>query len=139
MIRQLSSIQRQASLSATGAIRKTPTAAQEVILNILPLHIYIQGVANSVTCRRYRCSSPISPLLRHDYCKLHREREMLPKRSFHQAFNTSIEVLVPNREAWGKEPPLYVEIACYTDGFKTNNGAGTGIYCAKPKPEGPSA
>ncbi|XP_074039468.1 ribonuclease H-like [Leptinotarsa decemlineata] len=53
--------------------------------------------------------------------------EMLPQYSFGKNFKT----IITGREAWKRGPPINTEIACYTDGSKTEEGVGAGI--TKPK------
>lgn len=48
-IRQLQSIQRLACI--TGDMETTPNAALEVLLNLPPLHIYLQGEVKTVLYR----------------------------------------------------------------------------------------
>ncbi|GJQ80034.1 hypothetical protein Trydic_g5013 [Trypoxylus dichotomus] len=42
-------LQRIACVCITGAMRTCPTAAMEVILDLTPQHIVVEGVANSIT------------------------------------------------------------------------------------------
>nr|CAI5846075.1 unnamed protein product [Callosobruchus analis] len=51
----LSKVQRAASLSITGAMKGTPTAALEVLLNIPPLDIYVEGEAK-MSANRMQCN-----------------------------------------------------------------------------------
>ncbi|XP_074027278.1 ribonuclease H1-like [Leptinotarsa decemlineata] len=55
--------------------------------------------------------------------------EMLPQYSFGKNFKT----IITGREAWKGGPPINAEIACYTDGSKTEERVGAGIYITKPK------
>ncbi|XP_074027682.1 uncharacterized protein [Leptinotarsa decemlineata] len=141
-IRRLSGIQRQACLAATGAMRTTPTASLEVLLNLTPLHLYIQGEARSVISRLTRGQMPISMLHGKRYNELNKELEndpimgmpsddMLPQYSFGKNFKT----IITGRGAWKGGPPINTEVACYTDGSKTEEGVGAGIYITKPKTE----
>lgn len=47
-------------LCSTDAVRTTPTATMEVILNLPPIHIYMQGTDRSTTYRLRYKQSPIS-------------------------------------------------------------------------------
>jgi hypothetical protein len=42
---QLSRIQKMACLNITGAMKSTPTAAMEMLLNMTPLHLLIMAEA----------------------------------------------------------------------------------------------
>ena len=48
---KLSRIQRLACLGITGAMRTTPTAAMEVLLNLPPLHLFIRREARMAVFR----------------------------------------------------------------------------------------
>ena len=49
--KRLSKVQRLACLSITGALRTTPTASLEVILDLCPLHIFLKMEACRSLCR----------------------------------------------------------------------------------------
>lgn len=136
----LGAIQRQACLSATGAMKTTPTRAIEVLLNLPPLPIFIQGEARAVACRLSKGQQPISKLHGAAHLKQIEELEndqilgmpsdrMLLKYSFEKNFKVNIH----DRDTWKEGPPIQAEIAWYTDGSKTNDGVGAGIYGTKPK------
>jgi hypothetical protein len=50
---KLTKIQRLACLGITGAMRTTPTAALEALLDLPPLHLYVEGQAR-LTAHRMR-------------------------------------------------------------------------------------
>src|ERR1044072_996394 len=53
----LSRLQRLACLCITGAIRSTPTAAMETMLNLPPLDIYVRGEARIAAYRLSKTSN----------------------------------------------------------------------------------
>ncbi|XP_073978772.1 uncharacterized protein [Rhodnius prolixus] len=139
-VRALSGIQRLACLSVTGAMRTSPTAALEVLLNLPPLHIYIQGVTRAVVVRLMEGQAPIT--VRHGgaYQELYEELEadpilglpsdfMTPKYNFDKPF----KVCIGDREAWRRGPPVVGDSMWYTDGSKMEEGVGAGVYGVKPK------
>ncbi|XP_074042447.1 uncharacterized protein [Leptinotarsa decemlineata] len=94
----------------------------------------------SVISRLTRGQMPISMLHGKRYNELNKELEndpimgmpsdeMLSQYSFGKNFKT----IITGREAWKEGPPINVEIACYTDGSKTEKGVGAEIYITKPK------
>lgn len=132
---KLSKTQRLACLNITGAMRTTPTAALEVILNLDPLHLAIQGEAFKQAIELHKlfkfkegdhtghleilnkanhikemtlCSDQIEPVL-----------EL--KRNY--------TVLIPKRTEWDSNPIWLREGAqkWFTDGSKTTEGVGAGI------------
>jgi hypothetical protein len=48
---ELNKLQRLARLAITGAMRTTPTAALEVLLGLLPLHVIIEAEAQAAIYR----------------------------------------------------------------------------------------
>jgi hypothetical protein len=54
----LSRIQRMACLVITGAMRSTPTAAMEVLLNLTPLDLLIMAEARMALCRLWITKQP---------------------------------------------------------------------------------
>jgi len=49
--KSLETAQRQATMSITGALRTTPSKPLQIMLNIPPLHLFVQGVALSTMVR----------------------------------------------------------------------------------------
>ncbi|XP_074038066.1 ribonuclease H-like [Leptinotarsa decemlineata] len=54
---------------------------------------------------------------------------MLPQYSFGKNFKT----IITGKEAWKEGPSINADIACYTDGSKTEEGVGAGINITEPK------
>lgn len=138
--RQLSCVQRLACLATTGAMRTTPTAAMEVLLNLPPLHIFIQKEARSIRYRLLQGHAPISQQHGSDHLKLYEELRADPLLGMHSdsmiprySYEKNFKVQIPGREAWEEGPPVRAELALYTDGSKTEEGVGAGIYEAQSK------
>lgn len=134
-IRQLESIQRQACLCVTGAMRTTPTAALEVLLNLPPLHIHIQGEARSVNHRLLQNQVSISQTHGTKYQRLIDELKADPLTGMpgdamvqRYSFEKKYTVIIPERESWKIGLPVKAGSIWYTDGSKTEKGVGAGIY-----------
>jgi len=56
--RKLEHLQRLACLYITGALRTTPTKALEIIVDLLPLPVFIMQTA-MIACLRLRVKSPV--------------------------------------------------------------------------------
>ena len=137
-IRLLNNAQRLACLCITGALKTTPTAAIEVLLNLPPLHIFIQGEARSVMHRLIHNQQHVSKTHNADNRKLIKELKThnimgqpidatATRYSFHNKFN----VIIPDREDWKKGVPIQAEAIWYTDGSKTSEGVGAGVVGIK--------
>lgn len=117
-----------------------PTAALEVLLDLPPLHIFIQGEARSVVHRLMQGPTPISLQHGTEHQRLHLEMKadpilgmptdtMVPRYNFNKNFQT----VIPDREDWKDSPPISSQSIWYTDGSKTEQGAGAGIHGTRPK------
>ncbi|XP_037941860.1 uncharacterized protein LOC119674776 [Teleopsis dalmanni] len=129
-IKPLEKVQRHAAMCITGAIRTTPTAALEVILNLPPIDIFAENMA-AKTAERLRITG------------------QLTRRSFgHNVVNQNatldsdymIPIMYPGatiktvieNEGWKKGMvPKCNTINVFTDGSKMEVGVGAGIYCAE--------
>jgi len=58
---QLGRIQRMACLAITGAMKSTPTAAMEILLNLTPLDLVIQAEARMALYRLHILKQPADP------------------------------------------------------------------------------
>ncbi|XP_054281228.1 uncharacterized protein LOC128998898 [Macrosteles quadrilineatus] len=139
-VKRLQKIQRVACLSITGAMRGTPTAALEVVLNLPPLDIIVKGEARMAAYRmacsgnwKYNASSEHTRVV--DKVQTN-SLEMLPDRmvkitDLEKPYNVNIV----DRDAWDKGEPEFMKrgITWYTDGSKKPTGTGAGIYGVRPK------
>ena len=135
---KLSKVQRLACLSVTGAMRTTPTAAMEVLLNLPPLHIYVEGEAR-VGRYRLQCGGMWdSSSCDYGHQKFGRDMildtilemgtdKMIPTL----CFNKPVTVSITERGEWteGTQPIPKDGLVWFTDGSKTNDGTGAGAYC----------
>lgn len=137
---KLGRIQRLGCLNVTGAIRTTPTAALEVLLDLPPLDLYVRCEAmatSSRLCRigqwkqygmgvghseaNNRAGQQISVLgLRSDHT--------IPKYYFDKRF----KVLFPTREEWTEQQVTEEDcLSCFTDGSRMANSSGAGVFISQ--------
>lgn len=138
---KLNSIQRMASLAITGAMSSTPTVTLEALLDLPPLGVFIQGQARMGAYRLQQtgCWRSRWPLTGHQKISqvisgdaLHMPSDhMTPRLSVDKTFKTKI---LP-REDWGSGRASYDEddVVWFTDGSKTEEGSGSGIYGIRPE------
>lgn len=124
--KSLEKFQRMICIGISGAMRTTPTAAMEVILSMLPLHIFLEQTA-MITAYRLICTEQWctnSYTNSHAYIQqrmllkgadLAMPSDKLVKTAI---FQRNFKVIIPNREEWLVHytyPPTS-GIVCYTDG-----------------------
>ncbi|XP_048478231.1 uncharacterized protein LOC125488794 [Plutella xylostella] len=138
----LSSLQRLACLMATGAIRSTPTAAMEAMLNLSPLHIHVQKEARSAMLRaaeggRNRWHSAVFSSLHRELLSTHAMAMPSDAMETEYCFSRLFSVEIPEREKWNDDKALQTfrsgDIVWYTDGSKKEGLAGSGIYGERPR------
>ena len=108
-------------------MKSTPTIALEVLLNIEPIDLFIASVAAKSAVRLY--------LLGHfkQRGSGHRSIEIGNLNSDYRGktlnFSKTTQTFFPSREDWQLGlVEMQGEIAVYTDGSKTSEGTGSGIY-----------
>ena len=131
---RLGKIQRLACLLVTGAMNTTPTAALECILNFPPLNIYVQGVALATYHRLRYCGLWGKHYTTHCEIVKYGGRVLMmrlpsdgivPQVKVFKAYKT----VIPLRAGWKRQNSLSLGPICiYTDGSKTNQGVGAGVY-----------
>ncbi|RVE41707.1 hypothetical protein evm_013638 [Chilo suppressalis] len=129
---KLQSLQRLASVAATGCMRTTPSAALEYLMNLRPLDLVIQEEAkaaalrlkslglwrlNTVTTHSnilQKCTKEI-PLLEAPMDRV------LSQHVFDRRYNIQLTAEKADYSGAG-------EVRIYTDGSKTNSGTGAGVF-----------
>lgn len=130
---KLSKIQRLASLNMTGALRTTPTAALEAILNLTPLDLVVK--ARAVNSALRLCCQGLTPRNAFGHMSILKEFDVPDTTSFDYmiprvCLEVPFETLIPERQSWSTISVLREnEIAIYTDGSKMTTGTGSGVYC----------
>ncbi|KAL1446432.1 hypothetical protein WDU94_012296 [Cyamophila willieti] len=136
----LRKLQRLACLCITSAMKSTPTAAMETMLNLPPLDIYITGEARMGAYRMQQNNiwksqgyghTKISTLV-HNPVLVMGSDYMIAKTSFNKTIKTGTNK--PEIE-WAEKEKALISKGClvwYTDGSKTEEGSGAGIHSMNP-------
>jgi hypothetical protein len=135
--RKLNKLQRLACIAIAWAMKTTPTAAMEVLLGLPPLHVVIEaesqaGIYILMCNQQWRPKST-----NYGHAKRSRDMEqepillmgtdrMTPRYVFHKPF----KIHLSSRHEWqnGFNPYNKGGLVWYTDGSKTNEGTGAGVY-----------
>lgn len=133
-LKEINKIHRISLISITGAFKTTATASLEIILNVLPIDLYIKETASKSAIRLSQSSlfkknsyghsnilgTLIGPSMITDY--------IIPYADFNKKINTCF----PTREQWERNVVIKIsDINVYTDGSKMDTGTGCGIFCEK--------
>lgn len=132
--KKLDSLQRTACIGITGALRTTPTAALEVMINLIPLDLFIVSTAAQSASRlnnlgRFRVSEighrNILSFYEGSRIDTHTDQIQSEMR-----FESLYETVIPTRDEWTNNTVIpQNEISVYTDGSKMDIGTGSGIHC----------
>ncbi|KAJ8968113.1 hypothetical protein NQ317_002439 [Molorchus minor] len=139
---KLSGLQRLASLAITGALRTTPSAAMEILLDLPPLHIFMEREARWATYRLHQASSSmlqattmeqnrlIDDIKSHSILSM--PSDVMPSRT---SSNLYYKVLFPKRDEWecNKDALQKADSCWFTDGSKTPEGTGAGVHSCNPR------
>lgn len=135
---KLNKLQRIGCIAVTGAMRTTPTAALEVMTDLVPLRLHIEGEALLSVHRMKQAglfSRKLPPGGHAELLLTRRSGELLMPcdRITRKMIFGSVTVDIPEREAWTEGvPPLPDDtIKWYTDGSRMDGLAGAGIYYAE--------
>lgn len=134
--KELAKVQRLASLCITGAMRTTPSAALDVILDMPPLHFQVEREAMNTAWRiqQYKKYKPgdftghLSILGKISaFCDLEMISDVIPKT---YDFEKPFETVYPTREEWTGGQVVIEEgaIAYYTDGSRKDGKVGLGVW-----------
>ncbi|XP_055850655.1 uncharacterized protein LOC129915201 [Episyrphus balteatus] len=140
----LNKVQRLACLCITGSMRTCPTAAMEVILHLTPLHEVISSTANGTILRFAKEETgtgksiglkerdSISNTTVKNLLDIPRDC-MIKKYNFEKNFQTQFS----SKAKWVSESTNYTfnanAIKWYTDGSRTADGTGAGIFGPRTK------
>lgn len=132
---ELSKLQRLACIAITGALRTTPTAALEILTDLIPLHIHIEGEAQLSLLRLQQGGLLSRKVPNGGHAeildKLKPELSMPSDRRSRKLMFGDVRAEFPERDVWNNEslPFLQGSTTWYTDGSKIGNSTGAGIYC----------
>lgn len=134
---ELSKLQRLACICIMGAMSTTPTAAMETILNLPPLDIVIKAEAR-MGAYRLKCNgnwydnhlghTKIESIVTNSLLEM-RSDIMTPKINTNKPFKTQLSWENKTEETLVQSGKL----VWYTDGSKTDNGSGAGVYGLAPR------
>ncbi|XP_055715172.1 uncharacterized protein LOC129809388 [Phlebotomus papatasi] len=139
-VEALNRFQRHACLAITGALRSTPTAALEVLLNLLPLHIFIEQEALkcAIRLRNRELWNDRGTLIGHrkilkDVEEIFPSTAMLSDVSYpKEMFSGNIEkirILTENDELYNcVEEISRCNVKVFTDGSVQGLKAGAGVF-----------
>jgi ribonuclease HI len=129
-----------ASLDITGAMKTTPTAAMEILLNLTPLDLLIQAEARMALHRlqtRKQTADPkvdagllpIRKIVKDPLLEM-RVDHTIPEYHYSKDFSVIVD-----RDYWENEEPEFPQegLIWFTDGSKTNSGTGSGIFGQRRK------
>ena len=129
-------VQRMACLGITGAMKTCPTAAMEALLGLTPLHLHIKKEA-AAAALRMQTEGNLKPGNMVGHLKILREFQAdpltkMPSDSMPAVldFNKPFSVIIPDRDCWGTGGLSFDRgsMVWYTDGSKSEEGVGIGIY-----------
>ena len=134
-IQILSKAQRRACLGITGAMITTPTAAMETLLNLPPLHLLVRAEALRGAYRLRvngeEGSSRVGHSLIFDEISKNKTLSMITERITKTVCLTKLfKTTIPTRYEWENNSSKVKPngIVYYTDGSKTTEGTGCGVY-----------
>jgi hypothetical protein len=135
---KLGRIQRMASLPITGAMKSTPSAAMEVLLNLTPLNLLIMAEARMALYRVLMLKQPADLKTETGLLAIWKNVNdpILDMRSDHTipVYNYFIFKVIIDMDYWRNKDPVLPKDALiwFTDGSRTDLGTGSGIYGLKP-------
>ena len=130
-VKDFKKIHRMSLLGISRAKQSTSTAALENILGILPIDMHIKETAAKSALRLSQTLN-IKENRGHiriftNYVGERTDSDYIISQTF---FDNKVEVEFPSREQWEyNRVNINNEICIYTDGSKTSEGTGCGIYC----------
>jgi hypothetical protein len=148
--KKLSKVHRLACLGIMGALRTTPTGAMEALVGLPPLDLVIHGEARSTAHHLWSlgCWSYLHPKKEHS-CIMTWLQQSDPIFNMRVDFMRPVFNLEPRyrvtmltSEEWARcpgTPPMVKGLIWYTDGSKTVEGMGRGLWAiCKQKAQYPS-
>lgn len=134
--KSLVEVQRLVCICVTGAMKTTATAAMETLLSVQPVDLIVNAKAFATADRLMQNGlwtpnfgtghGKILNLTSNPIFNMPRDR-MKPELNFQMNFET----ILPDRQDWLDNWPVNLpksEITIFTDGSKTTEGSGAGVY-----------
>lgn len=133
----LQKVQRLACMCITGAIKTAPTSALETFLNLPPLALFIEGEALSTALRMLDNNEWIKTGTQTGHALILTKSNLIDTNLFMKSdstkpiysFDKAFKVIIPKKEEWQVENHFTGTcINIYTDGSRTEDRSGAGIY-----------
>ena len=121
-----------AYLAITGAMKSTPTAAMEVLLNLIPLNLLIMAEVRMALYRLHMLKQPAVLKTETGLLSIGKNVSdpILDMRSDHTipVFNYSKNVII-DKDYWRNKDPMLPKdvLIWFTDGSRTDLGTGSGV------------
>ncbi|KAL0810531.1 hypothetical protein ABMA28_010652 [Loxostege sticticalis] len=129
---KLQSLQRLASVAATGCMRTTPSAALEFLLNLRPLNLVIQKEAKAAALRlranglwKQNTVTTHSRILQDTLKEIPILDAPMDRTPCHYVFDRDYNIQLTEES---KDSSGVNEVRIYTDGSKTSQGTGAGVF-----------
>ena len=136
---QLGRIQRMACLAITGAMKSTPTAAVELLLDLTPLDLLIMAEARMALYRLQILKQPAVPKMETGLLSIWKNEvdPILDMRSDYTIpvyHHSIIFNVMMDWDYWRNINPLFPEGALiwFTDGSRAGSGTGSSIFGLRP-------
>jgi len=136
---QLGRIQRMACLAITEAMKSTPTAAMEILLNLTPLDLVILAEARMALYRLHILKQPANPKAEAGLLSIWRNvsdpiPDMRADHTIPVYYYSKISNVIIDWDYLRNKDQLFPEddLIWFTDGSKANSGTGSGIFGLRP-------
>jgi ribonuclease HI len=136
---QLGRIQRMACLAITGAMKLSPTAAMEVLLNLTPLALLIMAEPRMALYRLQTLKQPTVPKTVSGLLSIWKNvgdpiLDMRLDYTIPVYHHSKIFRVIIDQDYWKNKDPVVPEDALiwFTDGSRTDSGTGSGIFGIRP-------
>jgi len=136
---QLGRIQRMACLAITGAMKSTPTAAMEMLLNLSLLDLFILAEARMALYRLHILKQPADPITEAGLLSIWKNvsdpiLDMWSDYTILVYYFSRIFSIAIDWDFWRNKDLVFPEDALvwFTDGSRANSGTGSGIFGLRP-------
>ena len=127
-----------ACLAITGAMKLTPTAAMEILLNLTPLDLVILAEARMALYRLHIPKQPANPKAETGLLTIRKNLNdpILDMWADHTipVYHSKIFKVIIDWDYWRNKDPVLPEDALiwFIDSSRTNSGTGSGIFGLRP-------
>jgi len=122
-----------------GAMKSTPTAAMEILLNLTPLDLVIQAEARMALCRLHILRQPVDPMAEAGLLSIWEKvsdplLEMRADYTTPVYYYSKVFSVIIDWDYWKNKDPVFPEdvLIWFTDGSRANSWTGSGIFGLGP-------